>query len=571
MRRSGAIEKRLLCLLLTALLSLVPALCAFAQSGSDISSSDVSSGDVSSGDVAPVGPSSSDLGAVAAKSALLYDATYGKLLFELNADEAAPPASTTKIMTALLVIEAVNDGLITLDETVTAGADELASIPWDASSVNPKIQAGEDMSVRDYLYCVMLTSDCACCNVLAKHISGSTELFVEKMNARAAELGCAGTTFKNSHGYPEEGHTASARSLLMITLEAMKHDSFREISNTLSYTIQSTNKSVERKLVNTNHLLDPLSLYYYDKAKGTKTGYAKAAGYCLVSSATMNNRELVAVVLGAEKYTEDGATVLGSFVEAKKLLEWGFTAFQFRSIAEQGYTATQIPLSGSTASHLTLIYEQSAQALLPADIDDAQLQVEFKLYSRAAVAPVTAGDDYGVAEISYNGELLASVPIGAGTDAPVKEPINNGVILAVLAGLVLMVSCVVITLKKTRRRDSYSYDIVSPSDYKMKPQDYPYGGSPLYKRKRPTIRGGDYAREILEERGDPRGAYGARGPYDVYSDYGEDYYDDSAEPDYYRDYGGERERDYDRAGESRRIEPVFPRDGNWRPLSGGKQ
>lgn len=139
------------------------------------------------------------------------------------------------------------------------------------------IQAGEEMTLRDLMYCAMLGSANEACNIIAVHISGSLDAFVSLMNERAAELGCTGTHFNNTHGLPDSDHYTTARDFTMITCEAMAHDLFVEISGTVSYTVPATNMSGERRLSNTNGLINPESStypgYYYEYARAGKTGH----------------------------------------------------------------------------------------------------------------------------------------------------------------------------------------------------------------------------------------------------------------------------------------------------------
>lgn len=532
---------------------------ADAVSSGDISASDVSSdnadggctvseSDVSASDTAEDEPPDLELGTVKAKAAMLIDLETLEILYEQNPDEALPPASTTKIMTALLTLEAVDSGLLSLDEQLAAGAEELNAVPWDASTVSPKIAAGETMTVLDYLYCVMLTSDCASCNVLAKRIAGSVDDFVAMMNEKAAQLGCTDVVFKNTHGYPQEGHVASARSLYLITLAATGYPTFTDIVAERDYTIPETNSSGERKLVNTNSLVVGSSGYSYIYATGIKTGYSKSSGYCLVSTAVKNGRSLLAVVLGAEKPTIDGTAVYEHFTESKRLLEWGFNAFSWQVIANAGFTACEIPLNGGELSSITLVYEESALALLPVGFDMSELEYVPDLYFSSATAPVTKGDDYGIVEIFRNGVLLATVPIAAGADYGVSEVVDRTVMYIVIGGSVLAFLCLVMAIRQARKQKNlYGYDSFS-ADPASDPVTYRYGERPIYKRKGS---GGPVARPTYSD-----GGYYTRRP-DPEPDY--DYYYE----DYRRTGYGGSDRDYDEPPKPTRPAPVFPR--NWQP------
>lgn len=517
-------------------------------SGTDISGSDVSGTDASASDA----PVDLNLGTVKAKAALLVDMNTLEVLYEQNADEALPPASTTKIMTALLVMEAVAEGRLTLDEQMVAGTPELSSVAWDASTVNPKIIAGEVMRVLDYLYCVMLNSDCAACNVLASRVSGSVDEFVARMNTRAQELGCTGAVFVNTHGYPAEGHVATARDLYLITQAAMSHPVFAEIVSSRSYTVPATNKNAERKLSNTNSLMVGASEYNYLYATGVKTGYSKSSGYCLVTTAEKSGRSLMAVILGAEKPTVDGKPVYEHFTESKRLLEWGFNAFTWQTVATAGFSASQVPLSGGELDYLTLVYADSAVALLPVDFDMDTLDVKINLRLTSAVAPVMKGTDFGTASIYRGEKLLAEIPIVAGADTPVKKVIDNTVLYLVIAGAVLAIACLGMAIKQaTSRKGSYGYDAVP--DPSGDPETYRYGERPLYKRRG---RGGPVQPTYYN------GVYYTQRPRQD-----EDYYA-------YEEYRQERERNRRASRETDdrppvQPGPIFPR--NWTPPENRKQ
>ena len=249
---------------------------------------------------------------ISAKAGFAVDFTTGEILYSFNADEPLAPASTTKIMTTLLVLEAVERGEVSLDDEVLVTGYAVSALYPNASRMDIPLVGGEYMSLLDLLYANMVSSDCFASNVLAEYICGNISDFVDLMNARAEELGCTDTYFANPSGYPSETMYTTARSLYLITAECLKYDAFREIVSAASYTIPATNISRARTLINTNFLLSQnLDLnsdgddseenpYYYEHATGIKTGHTKSAGYCLVSSAEKEGHELIVVVLGCE-------------------------------------------------------------------------------------------------------------------------------------------------------------------------------------------------------------------------------------------------------------------------------
>lgn len=266
------------------------------------------------------------LNSVDAKAALVGDADSGALIYAQNATDRLAPASTTKIMTALLVMDAISSGKIALDTPVVVSPTALAGIPNDASHMRPRLKAGEVMNVLSLLQAVMMVSDCHACNVLAETVAGSVDNFVVMMNARAAALGCTETNFVNTSGYPEANHYSNAYSLFLITKEAMKYPLFESIIAQTEVIIPATNMANERKLETTNALLTVDSGYYNPYAVGGKTGSASSSGLCFVSAARNHKKTVISVILGAATNTmSDGTRQKQQFAETNKLIEIGLT------------------------------------------------------------------------------------------------------------------------------------------------------------------------------------------------------------------------------------------------------
>lgn len=260
---------------------------------------------------------------VDAKAALVGDLNTGALIYAQGATERLAPASTTKIMTALLVLEAVEQGKLALDTPLMVTPTALAGIPNDASHVSPRLKTGEVLNVMELLECVMVKSDCHACNVLAEAVAGDVNTFVVMMNARAIQLGCVDTNFVNSSGYPDSNHYTNAYSLFLIMKEAMKYPTFQAIINLPAVTIPATNLSPERTFTSTDQLILP-GEYYNPYVIGGKTGTAEASGACFVAAANRDGKSVVSVVLGAgTKLMSDGSTKRQQFSETNKLLEIG--------------------------------------------------------------------------------------------------------------------------------------------------------------------------------------------------------------------------------------------------------
>ena len=261
-----------------------------------------------------------------AKAALVANASNGKLIYTQGALDKLEPASTTKIMTALLVIEAIESGQISLETPVMVSNTALASLPSDASHVKPRLAAGEVLNVDQLLTAMMVSSDCQACNVLAELVAGSVPNFVAMMNAKAAAIGCVDTNFTNPSGYPDEKMYTNAYSLYAITLNAIAHPLFNQYFNKGTAVLPATNLcATPRTLTNTDSLMDITSSYYNPTVIGGKTGSANRAGQCLVSVAQAQGKTVISVVLGATNRTMfNGSKVAMRYAETNRLINLGF-------------------------------------------------------------------------------------------------------------------------------------------------------------------------------------------------------------------------------------------------------
>jgi hypothetical protein len=233
-----------------------------------------------------------DLPQVNAKAALLMDYESGRMLYGLNERDTEYPASITKVMTALLTLEAVDQGVLTLDQQVAAPS--LVN-DMDPTGSSADIKEGEVLTVEQLLYCMMLVSANEAACILAETVAGSQDAFVALMNQRAQELGCTGTHFVNPNGLHDPNHYSTAWDIYLFTREAMKNETFMKICSTASYVVPATNMSEERELYTTNSLISNWRImgYQYDGADGIKTGSTEESGYCLVSTAKRSGRRLV--------------------------------------------------------------------------------------------------------------------------------------------------------------------------------------------------------------------------------------------------------------------------------------
>ena len=260
-------------------------------------------------------------------SAILIDFPTGDVLYEKNANSLMYPASTTKILTAILAIENCD-----LSEKLTASEPAVTSIK--IGYTNAKIQVGEQLSVEDLLYALLLKSANEAANVIAERVGGSIENFANIMNAKAIELGCTSTHFVNANGIHDDAHYTTAHDLAIMAKYCMQNETFRKIICTKEYTLPATEQypAEDRILTNTNSLMQENSQFYYPYAIAGKTGFTTQAKNCLICMSQKDGLELISVVLHAES-TEDGRSA--RYLDTITLLDYGNTHFQSYALPEE--------------------------------------------------------------------------------------------------------------------------------------------------------------------------------------------------------------------------------------------
>lgn len=355
---------------------------------------------------------------VSAQAALLVDTENDTILYGKNETKKMYPASITKVMTALLALEAVERGELSLDAVITASTAAVTGLDPDGTSAG--IEPGEEMRLIDLLYCVMLVSANEACNVVAEAVDGSVSAFVSRMNSRAQELGCTATHFANTNGLHDPNHYTSAWDIYLIAKEAMKHETFMTVCNSVAYDVPATNKNGPRELHTTNSLISNWRIlgYLYDGAEGIKTGSTEEAGYCLVSSAVRAGRRLVCVVLGCE----GNGTEIHSFSDSAKLYDYGFDNFTTKTILTKDEMIAEVPVALSKETNYVVVHPaQDAYAILPNDVDPATLERSVKLTQETAYAPIAKGDTLGEITLSYEGRVCATVPLLAQYDVNASQ------------------------------------------------------------------------------------------------------------------------------------------------------
>ena len=347
------------------------------------------------------------------KSAAVYlaDSETGYVYYERQSDLKMYPASLTKMMTTLLVIEAVERGELSLDEEVAAQPGFDFDMVADGSSAN--IIEGEIMTIKDLLYCTMVASANDATNVLAIHLYGTVPGFVAKMNERAAELGCTGTNFMNPHGLHSDEHYTTAHDMFLIAQEAMRHELLVTICDSIEYTVEATNKTESpRGLINTNGLITSASDYkgyYYEPAIGIKTGTTQAAGYCLASSARARTIHPICIILGGTM-TEyvNGQLEYSNYSDSIKLYDWVFSNYARIELVEGESIILDVPVKLATnADTISLRAQEAITGVLPVDADLSLVEQHITIYSQeedlAVKAPFDEGYVLGEVSVTYDG------------------------------------------------------------------------------------------------------------------------------------------------------------------------
>ena len=359
---------------------------------------------------------SADAPATNAEAALLVSPDSGMVLYEKNADERRYPASTTKIMTALIVLENVSD----LSETVTAQASDFETLDTDSSVAG--IKEGETVTIEDLLYGLMLPSGNEAAYILARHVAGSYDAFVDMMNQRAEELGCTGTHFSNPCGLHADDHYTTARDLYKIAYAAMQDETFADIASTVQWKMSKTNMQDERIIVTTNKLiLSSYAEYAYPFCLGIKTGNTSQAGNCFVGYAEYGNSKLYSVVMGCDDRSLEFSSIPASFTDTRDLFKWGFSSFTSKTLATQGETLDSVDVRLSTdTDQLVLTVKNDLVALLPNNLEVSELE-QTPTTPDSVDAPIKAGDVIGSMTYSYNGTVYGTVELVALNDVEMSR------------------------------------------------------------------------------------------------------------------------------------------------------
>ena len=361
-----------------------------------------------------------------ADSAVLMNADTGEILYEKNMDAEQYPASTTKIMTALLAIENRD-----YEDEVTVSR-RAADVVLEGANLD--CQAGEVFTVEQLVYGLLLHSANEMAVVLAEAVSGSVDEFADLMNERAEEMGCTGTHFENPNGLPDENHVTTAHDLAVMGREAMKNPKFARVVSTVKYTIPPTNMSGERKVKNSNYMLykkGKLEIdgeersYKYEGAKGIKTGYTNAAQGCLVEEAERKDLDLICVTLHSENDMR--------YHDAIRLLDWGFENYKMKTFLPSGEEVGECKVEKGSEKTVPAVPVSDIKVCVKktdSGTDYKKSDYSFKLQKESFTAPVNEGKYAGQLKLYKKGKLIGSYELKT------KERVELSFWRRVLSGII---------------------------------------------------------------------------------------------------------------------------------------
>ena len=338
----------------------------------------------------------------------LDDSSY-PVVAEKNADKRMYPASLTKIVTAMVTLNKIQDIGLT-----TSMSQDAYDVLLGSGAQVAGIEVGDTLSVEQLLYLTLVHSACDSTEILAEYVAGSRDKFVAMMNEYAASLGCENTHFTNPDGLHDENQYTTANDLLKITLDAFKNDTFVKISTTKQYEYN------DMMYYHTNLMLQPGYLsYYYPYAEGIKTGSTSEAGYCVITKASKDGYNYLAVVLGAPviDYNNDGYDEKCSFIDAASLFKWAFNSLKFSTLFEEGEIVSEVAVkNGKKADTVQLVADKKTNAIVKSSFDKSTAIIDIVDKPEEILAPVRKGDVVCKANVIFGDETVATVDLVAAED-----------------------------------------------------------------------------------------------------------------------------------------------------------
>lgn len=340
-----------------------------------------------------------------AKSAIMIEASTGEILFQKNANEKLAPASMTKMMSMLIIMEEIEKGNLKYDEEITASEN--------ASSMGGSqifLQAGEKMTVTEMLKGIAIASGNDATVAMAERIAGSEEAFVKKMNSRAKELGLKNTNFVTSTGLDADNHYSSAYDMALIAKELVKHEKILEFTGTYEEYLRKNSKN-PFWLVNTNKLVR-----FYQGVDGLKTGFTNIAGYCLTATAKKDNMRLITVVMNEPDSAKRSS-------DTSKMLDYGFNVYMVKNIIDENTTLSKVKVELGEKLTTDIVSKETITIL--SKKSDKERNITYETQIDKIVAPIKRGDIVGKINILEDGKVISTI------DATIKENIDKANIFTI--------------------------------------------------------------------------------------------------------------------------------------------
>lgn len=380
----------------------------------------------------------SDAPKVTSEAVILMDKNTEKILYEKNATEKMYPASTTKILTAILTIENVD-----LNENVTISENAVTSIP--EGYVTADLQVGEILTVEQLLEILLLHSANDAAVALAEHVGGTVDSFVSMMNTKINELGLSNTHFTNPYGRQDPNHYSTAYDMAIIMKYCMDNEEFRKIDGLASCAIPATNLHEPRMYSSSNRMIDPSDENYYPYITAGKTGFTTQAGECFISCSYKDDIELIAVVLGGEGINDPQTR----FSDTKSLYEYGYSNYSLKNIvdADDIVYQMQIPNATKETRNLNLIAKNSINALVNNNFQNTSLTPEVTLKTEDISAPIDEGEVLATAKYTVDGE---EYEVDLVADHSVEKSQNEKLAIEIIFILIILV--LLIKYFKSRKR-----------------------------------------------------------------------------------------------------------------------
>ncbi len=379
------------------------------------------------------------------------------VIAQKNKDKRKFPASLTKIVTAMVTLNNVKD--LQAKTTVSKGAiNALSGTGAQVAGLKP----GEELTIEQLLYLTMVHSACDACQVLGEYVAGTVQEFVKMMNNWCIAIGCTGTNFVNPDGLHDPNHYTTAADMELITLEALKNETFVKIATTQLYEYN------DYTFIHTNFMLDKYHVtYYYPYAQGIKTGSTSEAGYCVITKASKNGYNYLAIVMDAPVKKLNGYDTKCSFIDAATMFDWAFDSLKYSTVVRANDVVTEVPIiNGKDADTVQLIAEKDVTTLVPVALDPSAVMLKPIDPPEQLEAPITQGTKVCEADIIYANKIIARVNLVAAKSVElstflkiynaVRDFLGQKTVLAVLVllicGVILYIIIFAIRMSKAKKR-----------------------------------------------------------------------------------------------------------------------